>query len=53
MANGLLMGKRCQCGNYLTIKLLEHGMKVMERQVAGAWDEGDGTCVWEKIEKDG
>ena len=22
-------------------------------QVAGAWDEGGGTCVREKIEKDG
>ena len=22
-------------------------------QVAEAWDEGDGTCVLEKIEKDG
>ena len=34
-------GNVLECGNYRTIKLLEHG------------DEGGGTCVREKIEKDG
>ena len=61
VANGLLMGQSMQeswqrsmvvpfykgkgnvleCGNYHTVK------------VAGAWDECGGTCVREKIEKDG
>ena len=37
-------GNVLECGNYRTIKLLEHGMKVVER---------GGTCVREKIENDG
>jgi len=61
VANGLLMGESMpeswkrstvvplykgkgnvlECGNYRTMKLLEHGLK------------GGGTCVREKIEKDG
>ena len=34
-------GNVMECGNYRTINF------------AGAWDEGGGMCVREKIEKDG
>ena len=60
VANGLLMGESMpESWNRKMDVLLYKGKEnvgvwqLLHSQVAGAWDESGGTCVREKIKKDG